>query len=73
MVIMQFVSCRFIAWNLIASYYDGLPYSNSGLMKANEPWSGNYDVTSPIWITGNAALLCPYTPIGEIGLYPSDR
>ena len=36
-------------WSPISSYYDILAASNSGLMRANTPWSGNYQVAPAIW------------------------
>ena len=44
--------CSTIAWNLITSYYDDLPYADASLMKANQPWSGYYEVGPPIWAAG---------------------
>lgn len=38
-----------ITWSLITSYYENLALPNSGLMKANTPWSGFYEVQPAIW------------------------
>jgi len=42
-----------IVWSLITSYFDNLPLANSGLMKANQPWSGHFDVLPAIWATAH--------------------
>ncbi len=38
-----------ITWSLITSYYNNLSLPNSGLMTANSPWTGYYDVEPAIW------------------------
>ena len=38
-----------ITWSLITSYFNNLSLPNSGLMTANSPWSGYYEVEPAIW------------------------
>jgi hypothetical protein len=38
-----------INWSTIWSVYGGLPYYGCGLMLANEPWNGHYQVGKSIW------------------------
>lgn len=38
-----------ITWSLITSYFDNLSLPNSGLMTANTPWSGYFEVEPAIW------------------------
>jgi hypothetical protein len=44
-----------INWSLIWSVYSGLPYDGDGLMLANTPWSGNYQVGLSIWVMAHTA------------------
>jgi len=38
-------------WPLIAAIYPNLPYNTTGLMVANQPWSGAYSVGKSLWAT----------------------
>ncbi len=40
-------------WSPVSAYYDSLPYNDSGLMRANTPWSGFYEVLPAIWVTAH--------------------
>lgn len=40
-------------WSPVTSYYDLLAAPNSGLMYANTPWSGHYQVQGTIWATAH--------------------
>lgn len=43
----------FINWSTIWSVLPGLPFSGCGLMLADQPWSGAYDVGLSIWVTAH--------------------
>ena len=40
-------------WSPISAYYGILPAAGSGLMQANTPWSGAYQVSPAIWATAH--------------------
>jgi hypothetical protein len=40
-------------WSPVTSYYDNLAAPNSGLMYANTPWSGHYNVQAAVWVTAH--------------------
>ncbi len=52
---------KVITWSLITSYYDMFRIPNSGIMMANQPWSGHYEVQPATWV------LAHYTQFAEPG------
>ena len=42
-----------ISWSTIWSVLPGLPYDGRGIMMANTPWSGNYAVSAPVWVSAH--------------------
>ena len=40
-------------WCLISAYYDILEIPNAGLVRAQSPWSGGYQVMSPVWVVAH--------------------
>ena len=42
-----------IAWNLINSFYDNLPWQGVGILRANEPWSGHYQIGRLLWVSAH--------------------
>ena len=38
-----------ILWSLVSSYHDSIAIPASGLMKANTPWSGHYELKPALW------------------------
>lgn len=52
----NYIKARFTKteiWSPVTSYYDSLAAPHSGLMYANTPWSGYYEVQSTIWVTAH--------------------
>ena len=42
-----------IAWDLINSFYDRLPWQGVGILRANEPWSGHYQIGRLLWVSAH--------------------
>jgi galactosylceramidase len=61
-------------WSPITSYYDILAASDSGLMRANTPWSGNYLVAPAIWAAAHTTQFAfpgwKYLEAGASALLP---
>lgn len=48
----EYIDARVTAnlqWALVASWYGDYPVAGTGLMRADQPWSGYYDVGPEIW------------------------
>lgn len=43
----------FINWSTVWSVLPGLPFSGAGLMLADQPWSGAYEVGLSVWVTAH--------------------
>ncbi|MGH9059388.1 MAG: galactosylceramidase, partial [Acidimicrobiales bacterium] len=41
----------FLNWPPVASIYPNLPYNTTGLLTANQPWSGRYQLGKSVWVT----------------------
>ena len=49
-----------IAWNLITSYANDLPYQGRGIMGvANTPWCGSYFPYAGVWVTAHTTWFTP--------------
>ena len=43
----------YLNWPLIAAIYPNLDYATVGLMVANSPWSGHYDLGTTVWASAH--------------------
>jgi len=44
-----------ITWSLVSSYYSSLSIPNSGLMMANTPWSGAFEIQPAVWAAAHTS------------------
>src|SRR5262249_50691432 len=51
----------FLLWPLLDSMPAGLPHENFGLITADQPWSGNYNVNKMTW---GIAQTTQFVPVG---------
>lgn len=51
-----------IAWNLITSYDDDLPYQGRGIMGvANTPWCSGFEPYAAVWVSAHTTCTAPAT------------
>jgi hypothetical protein len=53
-IVRGYTDAKFTAylnWPLLAAIYPNLGYDTTGLMVANQPWSGNYTIGDSLWAT----------------------
>ena len=64
-----------VIWSPVTSYYDNLPLPGSGVMKANTPWSGYYEVQPALWATAHTTQFAKpgwkYVESGGCGYLPN--
>jgi len=46
-------------WHLISSFYDYLPWPRCGVAVADTPWSGAFEITSPMWAIAHTSQFAP--------------
>ncbi len=69
-VIRGFVDARltgFLEWPVVDAMPGGLPYEDRGLVTADQPWSGNYQVNALTWATAQLTqFAAPPGPGGRV-------
>jgi hypothetical protein len=69
-VIRGFVDARltgFLEWPVVDAMPGGLPYENRGLVTADQPWSGSYQVNALTWATAQLTqFAAPPGPGGRV-------
>eukprot|EP00928_Gymnodinium_smaydae_P079276 TRINITY_DN63246_c0_g1_i1.p1 TRINITY_DN63246_c0_g1~~TRINITY_DN63246_c0_g1_i1.p1 ORF type:complete len:772 (+),score=156.27 TRINITY_DN63246_c0_g1_i1:85-2400(+) len=46
-------------WHLVSAFYSYLPWPRCGLAIANQPWSGAFEITSPLWAIAHTTQFAP--------------
>ncbi|XP_071090451.1 galactocerebrosidase-like [Haliotis cracherodii] len=44
-----------VIWAIISAWYPGLPWIGSGLLNAEQPWSGYYEIPQYVWLAAHTA------------------